>query len=337
MLTAATSEALPWEDTMKSLVNTAKTTLGRLWKGSAPLTGAGLLMLAVLVPSLVGLAADERMVTGAPVWLKPAKFAISTAIYMLTLAWIFTLLPEWPRTRRFVGWVTAIVLVLEVGIIDLQAWRGTTSHFNVGTPLDAALFLTMGLAIVVQTLASIAAAVAVWRQTFQDRALGWALRVGLIVTIAGATTGGLMTRPMNTHLERAHETGRIRVAGAHTVGARDGGPGLPGTGWSVEHGDLRIPHFLGLHAMQVLPLLAVVLRRRRSADNVRARLMFVAASSYGSLFGILLWQALRGQSLVQPDGTTLIALTAWAIVTAVAALKATADHTRTASHAVAIS
>ena len=65
--------------------------------------------------------------------------------------------------------------------------------------------------------------------------------------------------------------------------------------------------------------------------------MFVAASSYGSLFGILLWQALRGQSLVQPDGTTLIALTAWAIVTAVAALKAAADHTRTASHAVAIS
>ena len=312
---------------MKSLVNTAKTTLGRLWKGSAPLTGAGLLMLAVLVPSLVGLAADERMVTGAPVWLKPAKFAISTAIYMLTLAWIFTLLPEWPRTRRFVGWVTAIVLVLEVGIIDLQAWRGTTSHFNVGTPLDAALFLTMGLAIVVQTLGSIAAAVAVWRQT----------RFGLIITIAGATTGGLMTRPMNSHLERAQETGRIRVAGAHTVGARDGGPGLPGTGWSVEHGDLRIPHFLGLHAMQVLPLLAVVLRRRRSADNVRARLMFVAASSYGSLFGILLWQALRGQSLVQPDGTTLIALTAWAIVTAVAALKAAADHTRTASHAVAIS
>ena len=137
-----------------------------------------------------------------------------------------------------------------------------------------------------------------------------------------------MTRPMNTHLERAQETGRIRVAGAHTVGARDGGPGLPGTGWSVEHGDLRIPHFVGLHAMQVLPLLAVVLRRRRSADDVRVRLMFVAASSYASLFGILLWQALRGQSLVQPDGTTLIALAAWAMMTTVAALKA-----RRGSHA----
>jgi hypothetical protein len=322
---------------MKSLVNTAKTTLGRLWSGSAPLTGAGLLMLAALALSLIGLVADERLVTGAPVWLKPTKFAISTAIYMLTLAWIFTLLPEWPRTRRFVGWVTAIVLVLEVGIIDLQAWRGTTSHFNFSTPLDAALFSLMGLAIVVQTLASIAVAVAVWRQTFQDRALSWALRFGLIISIAGATTGGLMTPPMNTHIERAQATGRIRVAGAHTVGARDGGPGLPGTGWSVEHGDLRVPHFLGLHAMQILPLLAVVLRRRRSADNVRARLTFVAASSYALLFGILLWQALRGQSLVQPDGTTLIALAAWAMMTTVAALRAAAGHTRTASHAVAIS
>ena len=259
MLTVATSEALPWEDMMKSLVNTAKTTLGRLWKGSAPLTGAGLLMLAVLVPSLVGLAADERMVTGAPVWLKPAKFAISTAIYMLTLAWIFTLLPEWPRTRRFVGWVTAIVLVLEVAIIDVQAWRGTTSHFNVRHRRSTACSSrSWVLAIVVQTLTSIAVAVAVWRQRFEDRALGWALRFGLIVTIVGATTGGLMTGPMNSTARARTRDRPDRVAGAHTVGARDGGPGLPGTGWSVEHGDLRIPHFLGLHAMQVLPLLALV-------------------------------------------------------------------------------
>ena len=118
--------------------------LDRLWRGSPPLTAVGLLMLVVAGPSLVGVLVDPRIITGAPAWLKPFKFAISTAVYSLTLAWVFGWLSDWPRVRRVVGWTTAIVFVLEVAIIDTQAWRGTTSHFNVSTPLDRALFLVMG-------------------------------------------------------------------------------------------------------------------------------------------------------------------------------------------------
>jgi hypothetical protein len=62
-------------------------------------------------------------------------------------------LPDWPRTRRVVSWVTTVTLLLEIVIIDVQAWRGTTSHFNVGTLVDGILFTIMGLAIVVQTVA----------------------------------------------------------------------------------------------------------------------------------------------------------------------------------------
>lgn len=311
--------------------------LREMWAASAPLTAAGMLMLVVLVASVIGLLADPRSVTGAPVWLKPAKFAISTAIYMLTLAWLFTVLPEWRRTRQVVGWVTAVVLVLEVAIIDVQAWRGTTSHFNVGTRLDGVLFSIMGVAIVVQTLTSIAVAVALWRQRFEDRAFGWALRWAMSLTIVGASTGGLMTQPTRAQLEAVRAGGRLTVAGAHTVGAPDGGPGLPGTGWSVEHGDLRVPHFVGLHAIQLLPLLALAIRRRHLPDVVSIRLVTVATASYASLFGILLWQALRAQSITRPDLATLTVLAAWATLTAVGAWVAATRQRRLARHAVVIS
>jgi len=290
--------------------------LSRIRKSDGALTVSALLMVGALAAFVVGLIIDPRLITGAPAWLKPAKFAVSTAIYLFTLAWVFTYLSEWPRLRKLVGRGTAAVFIVEVAIIALQAWRGTTSHFNYSTPLNGALFVIMGSAIVLQTLLSVAVAVALWRQQFQDRALGWALRLGMAITIAGAFTGGLMTRPTEAQLDQIVATRQATIIGAHTVGAPDGGAGLPGTGWSVEHGDLRVPHFIGLHALQVLPVIALLLWRRRIEDRRRARLVVVAGGSYAALFLMLIWQALRGQALVSPDALTLSVFVVWAALTA---------------------
>ena len=293
--------------------------LKNLWRSSPPLTATGLAMLVVLAGAIAGLLLDPRTITGAPAWLKPAKFAVSIAVYTWTLAWIFTLIPEWRRTRLVVGWTTAVTLVLEMVIIVGQAARGQASHFNVATPFDATMFAIMGVAILVQTLSTVAVAVAAWRHQFADRALGWALRLGVTITILGASTGGLMTQPREYQLEAARSGGRILVAGSHSIGGPDGGAGLPGTGWSTEHGDVRVAHFIGLHAMQALPIVALMLARRRTSDGLRVRLTVTAAASYAALFGILLVQALRGQSLMAPDAVTIALLAAWAVATAVAA------------------
>ena len=286
----------------------------RLWRSSPPLTFVGILMLAAAVASVVGILVDPRVITGAPAWLKPFKFAVSTAVYSLTLAWIFAWLPEWPRLRRIVGWTTAIVFVLEVAIIDAQAWRGTTSHFNASTPIDMALFTIMGTAIVVQTLVSIAVAFALWRQRFAERTLGWAFRLGTTLTILGAMTGPLMTRPTEAQLEQARAGAPMPIVGAHSVGGPDGGPGLPVTGWSREHGDVRVPHFIGLHAMQVLPLIAVGLRRWRRSEGARVRMLFAASASYAALFLLLLWQALSGERVIAGLTTTSGLLVSWTLV-----------------------
>jgi hypothetical protein len=286
-----------------------------------PLQFVTALMAVLAVGFGAALLVDPRTIDGAPAWLKPAKFAVSTAIYSATLAWVLTHLPGWPRLRRVAAVTTAAVFVIEVALIALQAGRGTYSHFNASTVLDGAIFSIMGTGIVVQTLAALAVTVALWRETFADRARGWALRLGMTIAILGASVGGLMTRPTAAQLAAARDTGTMPRVGAHTVGAPDGGPGLPGTGWSLEHGDLRVPHFIGLHAMQVLPFIVLV-AARRVRDRARARIAVGAGLSYAALFGILLVQALLGQSVALPAGAIAAALGVWAAGTLAFALAA---------------
>jgi hypothetical protein len=107
------------------------------------------------------------------------------------------------------------------------------------------------------------------------------------------------------------------IAGAHSVGVADGGPGLPLVGWSTTGGDLRVGHFVGLHALQALPLLALLLGTRLD-QLTRIRLLAVAGSAYGILTVLLTWQALRGQPLLRPDALTVTGWAALALATAVA-------------------
>ena len=268
-------------------------TLKKTWRSSPPLTAAGLLMLLLVLPTALAIGLDGRIIGGAPAWLKPMKFAVSTAIYVLTLAWMFRFLTQWPRLRAIAGWITALILIMEVGVIYAQAARGTTSHFNIGTPLDALLFSIMGVGILVAWLTAMAIAFALFRQRFEDPVMGWALRLGMLIMVVGAGTGGLMTSPTKAQLAEARVTHKLKISGAHTVGAPDGGPGLPMTGWSTRHGDLRVPHFLGLHALQVLPLIAWAWKPKHPRGIIWAGL------GYGLLFVFALVQALAGKPLFE--------------------------------------
>ena len=271
-----------------------------------------LIMLGTFLVSVAGVFLDPRIITGVPAWLKPAKFGISAAIYLVTLAWLYRYIQVWRERLRLTAWAISAVMVLEIAIIDIQAARGVTSHFNNITTVDRALFLIMGVAIGILWLASVVILIALFKQRFENPAWGWALRLGMLTTVIGSAAGGMMVPPNAQQMQtlRAHQP--TPAIGAHTVGAPDGGPGLPGVGWSSEHGDLRVPHFLGMHGMQMIPLFAWLFARRRVAA------VFVAAGSYLTLFGILVWQAWRGESIVGPDGQTLAVALAWLVATAVA-------------------
>jgi hypothetical protein len=281
----------------------------RVWATNRPLALVGFSMGAVLAVALVGLVVDPRVITGAPAWLKPAKFAISIAIYSFTFLWLLTFVEGRRRLVRLASWVTAVAFVVEIALIGFAAAIGTTSHFNVSTPVHTAIWSTMGGAIVAAWLANLLVGLLLLGQRMADRALAWSLRWGVLISAVGMGIAFLMTSPTAQQLATAKSGGGIPIVGAHTVGAPDGGPGLPVLGWSTVGGDLRAPHFFGLHGLQVLPLLGILLARygpQWLRPNDRLALVVTASLGYLGFVGLTTWQALRGQSLVSPDDRTLL-------------------------------
>ena len=295
----------------------------RLVRIHPPLIVTALIMAVLAVVSTAGLIADDRILLGAPIWLKPLKFAISLAVYAVTLAWLISLIDRAPRLRWWLGTVVAAASLIEMAVIVGQVVRGRRSHFNYDTALDATLFSIMGATIVVLWLATATVGVLLLRRRLDDPASTLAVRFGLGIAIAGLGVGFLMTSPTAEQVD-GMATAPPTTIGAHAVGVDDGGPGLPLVGWSTEGGDLRAGHFVGMHALQALPLLGLVLtllarRVRRLRDPaVRARLIVAAAIGYAGVTLLVTWQALRGQSLIHPDAQTWAAAGVLAVVTVVA-------------------
>jgi L-rhamnose mutarotase len=286
---------------------------------SAPaLTFVAVLMAADLLLCSAGLVIDRRIITGAPAWLKPAKFAISTMIACGSFAFCILSTQVWRGLTRSLDVLLAVGFVIEIALIDMQAMRGTTSHFNVATRFDGLVFAVMGISIACIWLGMLLLTIVLFRQSFAGSAWGWSLRLGMVLALIGTGSGALMTLPTPAQSAAWHATGKMPIVGAHTVGAPDGARGIPITGWSAHHGDLRIAHFLGMHGLQVLPLLAWWSNRRGLAQAVQRKLIFTAAVSYVSLFALLLWQAFRGQSLLEPDRLSALSFAGWLLLTAVA-------------------
>ncbi len=245
------------------------------------LSYAGWLHVALAGVALVLLPLDHRHVTGLPVWMKPLKFSLSIVAYAWTLAWLLADLPAAAqRAVRQLSFGVALSMVVEIAVIFIQAGRGITSHYNGSNALNGLLYALMGIFILVNTVMASWATYLAWRHRPHGPAgYVWGLRLGLLVFLVGSVLGGLMVH-----------------ANQHTVGGPDGGPGLPGLGWSTVAGDLRLAHFLGMHALQALPLLGWVLSRRVPRRAVA--LTWLGTALYVAAVAGLLAQALAGQPFV---------------------------------------
>ena len=244
-----------------------------LQRRSPVLTAVAVIHLALALVLIVAMQIDAVIVLGIERWIKPLKFAVSIAIYLGTLAWLQPSLDLPARTRSYVIGVAAGTMTLEMIAIGMQAFRGTTSHFNIATVFDGIVFQVMGVAILANTIAAAWMAVASWRLFKIDRS-GYQLGVvlGFALFLFGSVIGGVLIG-----------------YDAHTVGAADGGAGLPLLNWSTTAGDLRVSHFVALHALQGLPLLGGWLGTKP---------VVLAAVAWGVATVVLLVRAFAGRPLI---------------------------------------
>ncbi len=217
---------------------------------------------------------SDLEVMNANAWFKPFKFSVSTGIFSWTMAWIGYYLNA-PKEIQLFTWVIVITLGFEILYISIQAGRGQLSHFNVSTPFYQFMFSMMALAA---TIATLCTAYIGW--LFFVRELPglsphylWGIRSGIVLFVIFSFEGFVMGSRMT-----------------HTIGGPDGGPGIWLLNWSTQYGDPRIAHFIGMHALQVIPLLSYYLLKSTKAT-------LIVAVLYGLLAIWVLLIALQGRPL----------------------------------------
>lgn len=238
--------------------------------------------LLCLIASLCFLALSKissTQVYNVNAWIKPFKFAFSTFLYAWAMAWYCAYLKSF--NIEIFNWSIIILLGFEIIYIAIQAERGQLSHYNLSTGFYATLYSLMAMAATLVTLYTAYVAVLFFTQSFPElpRYYLWSIRLGLIIFVIFSFEGFIMGSKLT-----------------HTIGGPDGSPGIWLLGWSKTFGDPRVAHFIGMHALQVLPILSFYLLKNTKSTIVISLL-------YGALALYTLLQALNGKPLIRGKAT----------------------------------
>lgn len=235
----------------------------------------GLLCLVLSLIFLILTRYTSTQVYNVNAWYKPFKFAFSTFLFTWAMAWYCYYLPSF--NIKLFNWSVIILLGFEIFYIALQAGKGQLSHFNISTPMYSTLYSLMAFAATAVTLYTAYVGFLFFKYDFPQlpNHYLWAIRLGIIIFVIFALEGFAMGSRLN-----------------HSVGALNDNSNWFIVGWSKSFGDLRVSHFIGMHALQVLPLLSYYVLKN-------TKLSIGLSLVYGLLALTTLIQALQGKPLLK--------------------------------------
>jgi hypothetical protein len=241
----------------------------------------GLICLVAAIVFLVLARTTSTQVYNVNAWYKPFKFAFSTFTLVWAMAWYCHYLPS--LNINIFNWSVIVLLGFEIVYIALMAGQGKTSHYNVSSPFYSAMFSMMALAATLVTLYIAYIGLLFFTNSFPDlpRYYVWAIRLGIVIFVIFSFEGFLMGGRMS-----------------HSVGLVNDNSNLFILAWSKTVGDLRVAHFIGMHALQVLPMLSFYLLKN-------TKLTILTGMLYGLLALFTLVQALNGKPLFKAQKNNL--------------------------------
>lgn len=277
--------------------------ISKSWANNRFLTALIVFSLACLVISLFGLGFDQRLIAGEHAWIKSVKFSASLATYGLTLLWLSQFLTSHKQSFEKVCLAALLGTVAELSIIIMQVIRGASSHFNAGTPFDHAITWVAALAILPVAFGTVAIFFMLLRERNLPPVLGAALKWGVLLSIVGCIPGVLMLLPAAVQDLITHS----RQVYTHAAGIPQVGPGLPFLGWSTVAGDLRVAHFVGIHALQFFPVVAFLLMKLLPKLSTLRQELLIGniGATYLAAIILLTRQALLAEPLTAPSHQTL--------------------------------
>ena len=234
----------------------------------------GLLCVIISIVCLVLTKTASTEVHGVNAWFKPFKFAVSIGLFSWTMAWYCHYLSDFNVTPF--NWTVITLFGFELIYIIFQASKGQLSHFNISTPTYSLLYSLMGIAATLVTLYTAYIGLLFFTQSFPNlpNYYVWSIRLGILIFVIFSFEGGLMGSRMN-----------------HSVGAINDNSNWWIVGWSKTVGDLRVSHFIGMHALQIFPLLSFYVFKN-------TRITIIISIFYGLLATSTLVQALNGKPLI---------------------------------------
>jgi hypothetical protein len=235
----------------------------------------GCVCLLISMLFLIFAKITTRQVFGVNAWYKPFKFAFSTLTFAWAMAWYGYYLPEF--NIKLFSWSIIVLLGFEIVYIAIQASKGQLSHYNLSTPFYSAMFSLMALAATLVTLYTAYVGFLFFKNSFPElpNYYVWGIRLGIIIFVIFSFEGFAMGSRLN-----------------HSVGASNDNSNLLILGWSKIVGDLRVSHFIGMHALQLLPILSYYVLK-----NTKLTLALSIAYALLALFTLI--QALKGQPLIK--------------------------------------
>ncbi|HSF65172.1 MAG TPA: hypothetical protein VLA78_12330 [Paracoccaceae bacterium] len=257
--------------------------LDRLRADAPVFTAATLVIALAAIPLLAAHALDPRLIGAEGVWLKPLKFHLALAVFFATLAFFARWMPA--ATRASLPWRAFAALAVfctagELLWIGGAAAMGTTSHFNIASPVMGALYSLMGAFAILLLSPTLVMGISIARNraTGLAPALHLSVWLGLVLTFA-------LTMVAASYMAQTP---------GHHVGTPVTGAAVPLMGWSREVGDLRVAHFLATHALHGLPLLGWIAARTLPDRAARAAVILSALAFAALTLGTMA-QAMAGR------------------------------------------